>query len=353
MFSPVDRFRVDLTAVVRRLSRAQSNETAIDEMVSHFDGLYQEEFKTEADESKAEKGARKRMGSIYRMVFQIVNSPNRTRKGMCTQALMFALFAIIIPIFVCSVMGVTSLYFRYDNQIRNMIIVAIIGGGFVAGFGMSVSKRIAWRPLAITVIVSVIGTGLMSNAMFYSVPGMTKMQMIDLVGKQSVLEPRVAKIEAQVKNIINLRHQSREVWKKELNILPALVREENVPFYKEDLATTGAYLYPSQVKYGGDFLIPYSVTLSRTEDLAVAWIEWNKYQATNEDRLIDFHSREESYKLWRDDAANYSMLWTKGFKFSGGVCLRLGAVFSLFALIGYLLGTARVFGFDWLRLSRG
>lgn len=322
-------------------------------MVSHFDGLFKEECETEPNERLAEKSARKRMGSLYKMAFQIVNSPNRAKKGMWTQALMFTLFATIIPIFVCLVMGVTSLYFRNDNPIQNMIMVSLFGGGLVAGLGMSVSKRIAWKPLAITAIVSILGTGLMSNAMFYSVPGMTKAKMTDLVRKQADLEPRVAKIEAKVKNILNLRDQSPEAWKKELNALPALVREGNVPFYKETPGTTGAYLFPSQVKYGGDYLVPYSMILGRTENLAIAQNAWNNYQAHFEDRFVDFHSREEAYKLWRDDASNYSMLWMKGFRFSGGVCLRLGAVFSLLALIGYLLGTARVFGFDWLRLSRG
>ena len=353
MFSPVDRFRVDLTAVVRRLSRVQSNETSIDEMVSHFEGLYQEERKIETDDTKAERSARKRMGSIYKMAFQIVNSPDRTRKGFMTQGLMFALFAVAIPIFICSVMGVTMYYLRYHSLIRIMIIDSLLCGGFVAGIGMSIAKRIAWKPLVLAIVISVIGSGVMSNKMFYSEPRMTRTQMTDLVRKQADLEPRVAKIEAQVKNILNLRDQSSEAWKKELNALPALVREGNVPFYKETPGTTGAYLFPSQVKYGGDYLVPYSMILGRTENLSIAQNAWNNYQAHFEDRFVDFHSREEAYKLWRDDAANYSMLWMKGFRFSGGVCLRLGAVFSLLALIGYLLGTARVFGFDWLRLSRG
>jgi hypothetical protein len=322
-------------------------------MVSHFDGLYQEESSKEPNEKLAEKKARKRMGSLYKIAFQIVNSPDRVRKGMRTQTLMFALFAIIIPIFICMMMGVISLYGSAHTRLLYTISALIFGGGFVAGLGMSVAKRIAWKPLAITTIVSIVASGVMANNMFFSEPGMTKAKLTDLVGKQAELEPRVAKIEAQVKNIISLKNQSPEAWKKELSVLPGLVRNGNVPFYKEDQASSGAYLYPSQVKYNIDKSITYSMTLSRTEDLAVAQNAWNKYQATFVDRFVDFRSREESYKLYSEDAANFSTLWLKGLKFSGGVCLRLGAVFSILALFGYLLGSMRVFGLDWLRLSRG
>ncbi|MEI8282983.1 MAG: hypothetical protein WCG75_11295 [Armatimonadota bacterium] len=349
MFNPIDRFRVDLTTVVRRLSRSQSHETAIDEMVSHFDGLYQEEHLVEPNEKIAERKARKRMGSHYKIAFQIVNSPDRVKKGIWLQACMFILFAAFIPVFVRYLMGSDTLFLSHRGNFNNTFTALLLGGGFVAGLGISVVKRIAWKPLAITTIISIVGTGQMLNNMSYSDPRMTKMQLTALVEKQAVLEPRVARIEAQVKNILKLRDQSPEAWKKELKALPALVKEGNVPFYIEDQRSTGSYLYPSETKYNIDKSITYSMTLSRTDDLAMAQNSWNKYQATFEDRFVDFRSREELYKLYGEDAANYSVLWMKGFKFSGGVCLRLGAFFSLFALLGFLLGSARVFGLDWLR----
>ncbi len=348
MFNPVNRFRVDLATAVRRLSRSQTHETAIDEMVSHFDGLYQEECSTEPNETLAEKKARKRMGSIYKIAFQIVNSPDRMKKALRVQAYMFVIFAAFIPVFIRYLMGANTLFLSHTGSI-NTLTALLLGSGLVAGLGISVAKRIAWPTLAIAVSVSVIGTGLMLNKMAYPEISMTKEQLANLVSDQASLEPRVAKIEAQVKNILKLQDQSPETWKRELSALPALVKEGNVPFYIEDQKSSGSYLYPTQTKYNLGKSITYSMTLSRTDDFHTAQMAWRANPLATSNRFADFRSREAVYKLWRENAASTSTLWLKGFKFAGGVCLFFGGLFSSFALLGFLLGSIRVYGLDWLR----
>ena len=353
MFSPVDRFRVDLTSVVRRLSRAQSNETAIDEMVSHFDGLFQEECLAEQNEKLAEKNARKRMGSIYKIAFQIVNSPDRAKKGLRLQACMFVLYVLIIPVFICLMMGLYSRLLNGPINPLYAIAVLLFVSGFVAGLGISIAKRIAWKPLAIFVVTGLVLTSMMVNNTFHPENRMTKEQFADLVGAQSALDPKVAKIEAQVKTILNVRDQSPEAWKKELSNLPALVKEGNVPFYQVDSKSSGSYLYPVNIANDWrDETVNYRVTLGRTEDLSTAQKAWMKNAGRDAFLLSDIGNRERSYQFWRDAAAHQSTLWTRGFLFAGGVFFRLGAIFSLFALLGFLLGSVRVYGLDWLRGSR-
>ena len=352
ILNAVEQFKEDIRQVVRRGSRSSEFEDSVSEIGSHFSDLIEEELGKGSSQEVAERKARKRMGSRYKIAFQIVNSPDRKKKALRLQACMFVLFAAFIPVVVRFLMGTDTLFLSHQGNFNNTFTALLLGSGLVVGLGISIAKRIAWPTLAVAVTVSVIGTGLMLNNMAYPEMYMSKEQITDIVSKQTAFEPRVAKIEAQVKKILKLRDQSPEAWKKELTALPALVKEGNVPFYIEDQKSSGAYLYPSQTKYNIDKSITYSMTLSRTDDLGNAQNAWYKYQATFEDRFVDFRSREEVYKLWREDAANYSILWMKGFKFTSGVCLRLGAVFCLFALLGFLLGSVRVFGLDWLRGAR-
>ena len=349
MFNPVDRYRVDLTTVVRRLSRAQSNETAIDEMVSHFDGLYQEESVAESNETLAEKNARKRMGSLYKIAFQIVNSPDRVRKGTQMQVAGYTILILLGIAFYFFIMPPNRWWLMNTDYFMKDLVVLLAVGGFIAGLGVSLSKRIAWKPIACSVLGMFLTVGLIAD---YSIGDfhISKKEVSDLVARQAELDPKVATIETHAKNILNLKNQSPEAWKKEINALSGLVRDSNTPYFKEIQGSSGAYLYPSKIEYPREYSITYSMTLSRTDDLVVAQKAWQKNPMGIGRPWDDiFQGRINSFKAWKETAAHQSTLWLRGFQLSANICWRLDGFFVLFALLGLALGRVRVYGFDWVR----
>ncbi len=352
MFSPVDRFRVDLTTVVRRLSRAQSNETAIDEMVSHFDGLYQEELKTEAVEAKADKSARKRMGSLYKIAFQIVNSPDRTRKGIQLQASMFIMLGVLTMAYAYATTRMDIIFFNeWLPSIVKLLMALLLIGGILAGFGISLSKRFAWKPLLIAIAGAFVACGqIMNNSA--PVFQMTKKQINDIVERQSAVEPKAVRIEAQAKTILSLRNQPTEVWKRELSALATLAKGNEVDFFKVDEASSGAYLYPTELTYPNDQVHYYSLRLVRTNDLALAQGSWRNDAAPGALMLSNFQSRNDNLIAWKDMAVSQPTLWVRGYKVSGMLCLASTTIYLLLALCGFAISQIRVFGFDWLRGAR-
>jgi hypothetical protein len=91
------------------------------------------------------------------------------------------------------------------------------------------------------------------------------------------------------------------------------------------------------------------MTLSWTDDLAIAQNAWKKNAAASSDLRIDFPNRERSFLFWRDSAASRITIWMRGFAYSGMITVRLSIIYSIFAVLGFLIGRVRVFGFDWLR----
>ena len=352
MFSPVDRFRVDLTTVVRRLSRAQANETAIVEMVSHFDGLFKEECETEPNVKLAEKSARKRMGSLYKIAFQIVNTPDRTRKGLQLQASMFIMLGVLTMAYAYATTRMDIIFFNeWLPSIVKLLMALLLIGGIIAGFGISLSKSFAWKPLLIAIAGAFVACGqIMNNSA--PVFQMTRKQIDDIVVRQSAVETKAVKIETQVKAILSLRNQPTEVWKRELSTLAVLTKGNEVDFFKVDKASSGAYLYPTELTYPNDQIHYYSLRLVRTNDLALAQGSWRNDAAPGALMLSNFQSRNDNLIAWKDMAANQPMLWVRGYKLSGMLCLASTIICLLLALCGFAIGQIRVFGFDWLRGAR-
>ena len=352
MLSAVDQFRLDLTLVVRRLSRDKIHENAIDEMVSHFDGLLQEGCGAEPNEKQAEQLARKRMGSLYRIAFQIVNTPDRVQRGVRFQLVGCVLFLSLVLAYNYATTRMDMNFVSHLPEVVRWIEVLFVFAGLLAGIGLLMARRLIWRPLAVAAVVAVAVGGFIIDQ---SVPEfkLNRQQMTAIADRQARLDPKVSPIEDQAKVMMGRQDQSPDAWRADSEKLTSLVQTAKVEFLEEEIGSTGAYLYPTKIDYPHDYAVMYSMKLSRTNDLAVAKNGWHSDTAPAAFVSAQFEVRRGNLKAWQKMAANYSTLWTWGYQISAKLSFAAAALYLLVAFGGAAIGRLRIYGFDWLRLSRG
>ena len=352
MFSPADRFRIDLTNVVRRASRDRRHESAINEMVSHFEGLYQEEVQSESGEKRAEASARKRMGNLTKIAFQIVSTPDRAMRGLWLQSAMITLFVISITALIYELSTPTSrANFDYMPTLRNTTVSIFVLSGLLAGVGIYLARKVAWKQFVAASSMAFVFAGLIRDGSMSDI-GKTPDEINSFAMRQVRADPSASKIEKLVTTVFRNQYRSSEEFSKELKPLTAIVQTEKSEFYEEDISQGGQYLYPKNLEYMEGNAICYKMTLAHTDDLTAAQSAWSMRQ--NPYRLNELiGSRIEGLALWKLLDENRSHLWQIGFKdIAKFSAISLG-LFVLFSLLSYSLGRLRVVGFDWLRLSRG
>lgn len=340
MPNAVDRFRVDLTEVVRRLSRDAGHEEAIDEMVAHFDGIYQEKVSGRVDAQSAETSARRRMGRLNRIALQIVTTPSRVRRGKQLQSVTFGLF-LALPILL--VHGLMGGYIRQFHMASTVILAVLAGAGFACGLGAFLARKLNWRMFGLTVACSIaIGTTFL-GVKFYGT-WVTSQEAEAKVAMQNSVGPLLNKIEDHLSAIFE-KGDSKHDLGQESSLLAREIAAANLSYFKLDESQTGRFAYPTQIAYpnGED----YSLAFARTNDLNVAKAGFATFPRWRFEQLRS--SRQMDFAHWQDVYERRQWLWQSPFLMCTRVTATCAAIFLFFAFVAFGLGQARLIGMGRVR----
>ena len=337
--------------MVRRASRSNF-ESQIKEFSSHFADIYEDERAKGADETIAAKKARRRIGSVYSIAFQIINSPERAQKGVRIQQVSLLAFLVLIGAYLFA-----TLWSDQPSWIQNLpMVVAIIKSlffiaGISLGYGILLSKKILWKPLIVSTLVIFVGGGfgIVAGSQPFRYFHMTKSEAKALVAKQTSIEPQVTLIENKVREIYFMHTRQPEALKDELRNLDRLLKSSNTEFFHEVAGSQASYIYPGQLEYPHDPTYFYTLTFKRTSDFAEADRNWHMTSPLYVPVTMAMSARLNNFQAYRIYTSTSSWPMIVGFRLSGIFALVSTGMLLLLAVAGYMLGTFRILGFDWLR----
>lgn len=353
--NPVAQFEYDLTRIVGRATRSTEYRSAIKEFSSHFADIFEEEIALGLDNADAERKARSRMGNLYAIAFQIVNTPERAKKGIRIQWIALAVYLSMVACYLGAVMATdASWWLEILPRIVQMTELLFLLAGLALGYGILLAKKLLWKPLLlVTALVFVgggfgIGAGSQPQRYFH----MSQSEAKALVAKQAAIEPEIAKLENQVLNVLNRQDRKPEVFSEQLTPLTAMVESSKLPFFKVLPGTSGSYLYPASIDYPKDKTYCYAVTLKRTDNLPIAQKQWGRSVPAGAEISMAIYTRQANFDAYRSFAATKPAPWTLGFNLSAILALGCTGAFLMLAAAGYMLARIRILGLDWFRLSR-
>lgn len=338
MANAIDRFRIDLSEKVRRISRNPVHEDSINEIVAHFEGIYSEARNTGRDEDMAEQEARRRIGSLHRMGLQIVDTPGRVRTGVRIQKAMLVGYTLTTVVYFLAIVGCLG-----RASLLTPAMEFLMGCGVLMGVGCFVARRFVWKGLVIGMLLSVL-----FGAVYQYTQLMNPLEVKKESEQKMLMMPRIQGVEEKLSNLF--ASSSQASFGKDLTNLETRIQAANVDYFSIDQSQKGQYLYPGRVDYPTNLV--YSLRFYRTDDLNLASASFKPDSPIYRQWSIAKRDRIKSFAGWQEIYDHRNQLWLLGLKPVVRLALPTMILFLMMSGLGYGLGLVRLFGFDWIPVAR-
>lgn len=239
------------------------------------------------------------------------------------------------------------------NQIVNAAQYVFGLAGLAMGFGIYLSRKVAWRfvaaNFALLLVISsvVIFKGAGPENIFH----MSRAQARDVVARQTEIEPRILRIENGAKALINPGSTTPTEFEARSEALRNTIQADNTPFFAIK-SGDGKYLYPEELTYPNDPVSYYRATMAQTDDIALAKGKWSNHASVASQLTFAMQARGENFEAYRNFANSRPTHWTFGLNMGAILSIGSTGIFLMLAYAAYLLALVRVYGLSWFRLVR-
>lgn len=345
MHEAVKRFESELRRVVRRGSRSEEFENPVVEMVGHFSDLYEEELALGANQDRAEKRARTRLGSMGQIALQILNSSSRQTRGMRIQKALFWIPAAFAVLYIATAFTSDRNIGQYLWMIVNPFLILACISGLVYGYGIVLARKFAWKPVLVASLLSM-------SALFYVYSDGQKQNDAKMAENKKQLDQYLA-LRPQLdkdRQAVNLLRQRHKPFVQQYGLAAGQLENSKSGAFLVDANSKGKYLSPEGVVWASQGYQKAQLKLSRTDDMNRAQRKWLSVGSSfYNDVLENFEGNRlqsgwtQAYLSWSFfDLCFMSLMSTGTFL----------AFYFAFALIGGLATRIWILRTEWFRLVK-